>query len=165
MRVTLHHSAGATDTLDSINVSHRNRGFPRSYYGYHVGYTYVLFPDGRKVQTRAETEEQAHTYGHNKDNIGVCLVGDFTRAEPTAAQVAALAALLKDIKNRWGDVPVYLHRELKATACPGIDLRKLVASYEEGRVVYRIHALALALDRAAGLRKRRIKRLLDRLMG
>lgn len=40
-----------------------------------VGYHYVIFPDGKLLETRPHDTVGSHTSGHNHDSIGVCLVG------------------------------------------------------------------------------------------
>jgi hypothetical protein len=55
------------------------------------------------------------------DAIQIALVGDFTRVEPTAAQMDALVKLVAALQGRFR-IPaehVLLHRELEAVNCPG----------------------------------------------
>lgn len=62
----------------------------------------------------------------NNIAIGVCLVGDFNRDNPTKAQLAALEELINHLRKRVGRVDRQLaqvkgHREInpKPTDCPG----------------------------------------------
>ncbi|MBV9658809.1 MAG: N-acetylmuramoyl-L-alanine amidase [Verrucomicrobia bacterium] len=69
-----------------------------------------------------------HVHSDYLNNIalGICLVGDFNRAEPTAAQRAALDELITYLRKRVGRVDrrlsiVKAHREINPvpTDCPG----------------------------------------------
>lgn len=104
--IIVHHSGGLGDdiyaktqnlSLEHIDNAHKARwpGF-RSALGYWVGYTAVIFPDGKMVQTRLIGEETAHTKGHNKHSVGIFLFGNFTKIgslfveKPTEQQVKKL---------------------------------------------------------------------------
>jgi hypothetical protein len=84
--IITHHSNGVLNdpmastqhhTVDDINAWHKKR-WPEfvSELGYHVGYHYVILPDGEVVQTRKDSEEGAHTIGMNQTGIGVLFVGN-----------------------------------------------------------------------------------------
>jgi hypothetical protein len=67
--------------LDEI---HRARGYGAFYWGrfYHIGYHYVILPDGTIEHGRPERCLGSHARGYNS-YIGVCLVGDFSsRSNP-----------------------------------------------------------------------------------
>lgn len=64
----------------------------------------------------------------NNISLGICLVGDFNRSQPTRAQLEATEELIKYLRDRCGKVdgramPVRPHREMNpprwATDCPG----------------------------------------------
>lgn len=66
----------------------------------------------------------------NNISLGICLVGDFNRDQPTRAQLEATEELIKYLRERCGRVngraiPVKPHREMNpprwATDCPGDD--------------------------------------------
>lgn len=136
--VVIHHTAtGATVEGHVVNARliaqwHQRRGFSTEYRGkiYHIGYHYVILPDGTLEQGRPEWMLGAHTYGHN-DYLGICLVGNFDHnanpdgaqqpARPTPAQMATLRSLLRDLmtKYRLRPTDIFGHCELGATACPG----------------------------------------------
>lgn len=136
--IVIHHTAtGATVEGRTVNVGtiaawHEQRGFSAEYRGrtYHVGYHYVILPDGTLQRGRPEWMRGAHTRGYN-DYLGVCLVGNFDStanpdrlqqpAEPTDAQMRRLTSLLRDLLKKYRLRPddVYGHCELTATACPG----------------------------------------------
>ncbi len=136
--IVLHHTAtgqvveGCRVDARRIARWHQQRGFSAEYRGqvYHIGYHYVILPDGTVEKGRPEWMLGAHAYGYN-DYLGICLVGNFDSAanpngaqqpaEPTAEQMAALTSLLRDLmtKYRLGPADIYGHCEVGATACPG----------------------------------------------
>lgn len=80
----------------------------------------------------------AHVLGFNSANLGVCLIGDFTAAQPTAAARQALVTVLAGLARVCGIDPlaqvIYVnpvsqatntvlgisgHRDWAATECPG----------------------------------------------
>ena len=140
--IVIHHSAlsladmaefpGPTDAA-VIDELHEKRGFAIVCGGrvYHIGYHYVILPDG-KVQTgRPEDCMGAHAPGYN-DTLGICLIGNFSTLAnpdgrmgnqiPTEAQVLSLVALVKEIRKKYG-IPcdrILRHHDIKpATLCPG----------------------------------------------
>jgi hypothetical protein len=66
----------------------------------------------------------------NNISLGICLVGDFNRDQPTRAQLEACEELIRYLRDRCGKtergtIPVKPHREMNpprwATDCPGDD--------------------------------------------
>jgi len=131
--IVLHHSATDAGSdpwrlRDGIDRGHAGRGWGAFFGGrvYHIGYHYLVSPEGKVLPGRPEWLPGAHCQGHN-DTIGVCLLGnlaeqDSGRAQhPTPAQMDALVGLVKDLMRKYGLSPeqVYLHRDLGPTECPG----------------------------------------------
>jgi hypothetical protein len=120
-------------TIETIDSIHEKRGFRVFYWGkiYHVGYHYLILPNGLLQSGRPERCVGAHTQGNNS-MIGICLVGNFSsranpqedsrNSEPTEAQMRALAALIQDLSARY-KIPceeIYRHDDLNPkTLCPG----------------------------------------------
>ena len=46
----------------------------------HIGYHFLILPDGTVERGRPESMWGAHTRDHN-DTLGICLVGDFDRRD------------------------------------------------------------------------------------
>jgi len=134
--IILHHSGATTENHQwkAINSWHRIRRFPRSKLGYWVGYHYVIEKDGYAGQYRWDEEKGAHcdTKDYNLKSIGICLAGDFTQQKPTTKQLKAMVRLVSRLQQRYGIDPkdVKLHRQLKPTACPGIDLKTYLDPFE-----------------------------------
>ena len=137
--IVLHHSAvpyppdGSPVDVRLLDEVHRQRGFGAFYWGrfYHVGYHYVILPDGEVQSGRPERCRGAHAEGYNS-YIGICLVGGFSSGgnadgeegprEPTPAQTRSLLELTARLRKSYGIPPerVVKHRDVNPnTECPG----------------------------------------------
>jgi hypothetical protein len=128
--IVLHHSATETGSVESIHAQHVLRKDADGNPWLGIGYHFVIgngrgMPDG-DVQATFRWHDQldgAHAgeLNHNKNGIGICLVGDFNREPPTEAQQAALSELLNSLQSRFqiADTGVIRHSAIKPTACPG----------------------------------------------
>jgi hypothetical protein len=128
--IVLHHSDHAAGGYAQIDREHRKvRGWNGCGYHFVIG-NGTESPDGRiEVAARwAEQKAGAHCRDGkvpdvNEYGIGICLVGDFDAAPPTARQVAATRALVAYLQDRYA-IPserVGTHTLLASspTACPG----------------------------------------------
>lgn len=137
--IIIHHSAipprpdGRPIDAALIDEIHRERGFSSFYWGrfYHIGYHYLILPDGTVQQGRPEHCKGAHAQGYNS-YIGICLVGNFSSRDnpngergltaPTTAQIRALNGLIHSLRQKY-ELPaqnVLRHNEVSAsTECPG----------------------------------------------
>jgi len=82
-----------------------------------IGYHYVIRVDGVVDPGRPVEKTGAHVKGHNRDSIGICLIGTdkFTRA-----QWDALDKLLADLGQQFPNVTVHGHSEFNShKSCPG----------------------------------------------
>lgn len=137
--IIIHHSAvseafdGREVDVSVIDSDHRRRGFRTYYWGdvYHVGYHYVILPDGTVQPGRPERCVGAHAVGHN-DTLGICLVGDFSTAHnpdgargltaPNAAQMRSLVELCRRLREQYRLPPESVRRHSDVndhTECPG----------------------------------------------
>lgn len=117
-RLVLHHSASAPSTTkEQVDQWHRERGFAM------IGYHYFIEQDGAIKVGRPDWAVGAHAIGANNDSLGICLAGNFETAPPTTAQMESLAALIKRMRNLYGNLPVIGHKDVdpagNPTACPG----------------------------------------------
>lgn len=70
--IIIHCSAtkeGVDFKAKDIERWHKQRGFKK------IGYHYVIDLDGTIEQGRKETENGAHTVGHNSIALGICYIG------------------------------------------------------------------------------------------
>lgn len=136
--IVLHHSASAGMAhgrpVDAALIDHwheeRGWGSATVSGAHHIGYHYVILPDGSVQPGRPEWMLGAHCLGYN-DHLGICLVGDFSSSSnpdgrikpsaPTREQLRALDDLLRSLMHRYGLGPeaIRRHRDLGQTACPG----------------------------------------------
>jgi len=133
-RITVHYAAtkpnwfsGRTllEKIAEIKRWHLARGFKRE------GYHWFIDVDGEEAQGRPFNMQGAHVYRHNKNNIGICLIGGYYgkadgqfRDNFTEAQEKALINRIKVLQKQFGipDSQVFGHNNFAATACPGCDI-------------------------------------------
>ena len=90
-----------------------------------IGYHYVIKSDATIERGRPRWALGAHDEGENADSMGICV---FYREKPTGAQIEALADLLADLSDIYGQIPdapgtIDGHRDNEPpetpTECPG----------------------------------------------
>ena len=116
--LVIHHSAvPASVGPTQIAVYHiRKHDWPG------IGYHYVVAADGTLYQTNALETKSYHAAKANPYSVGICFLGDFTKAVPPAAQMQAGAHLVAWLLGEL-DLPVDSikgHKDLMGTACPGL---------------------------------------------
>ena len=111
--VILHHAEASSATVWDINDWHLNNGWTG------IGYHYYIRKDGSVYRGRPEWALGAHAVGHNDCSIGICCEGAYMTETMPAAQLASLKALLRDIMERYGTMPIRRHRDVNSTSCPG----------------------------------------------
>ena len=124
-KITLHHTAEVAgmgtrtdaELMKGIQDFHRNK---RDWAD--IGYHWVIGLDGNVYEGRALDVQGAHAGGgNNVENLGISVIGDFTRALPGARQLRTTQLFLTSQLARYR-VPItelYGHRDWKPTACPG----------------------------------------------
>ena len=132
----VHHSASDWGNVDIFREWHLERNFSD------VGYHYVILNgtigpsddynseyDGAIEAGRPEEIAGAHCKGANQYSIGICLVGDFTKDEPSESQWNALVKKLVFLCKKYNlsEEDIYGHKEAcekllgkaGSTQCPG----------------------------------------------
>lgn len=113
--IVIHHSVTPSDyPLDRIAEYHVGRGYPG------IAYHYAIPGDGAVY--RCNPDDALSWHGHDGNTgLGVVLLGDFTSAPPTEAQLVSAAWLVGYLRGLYGPLPVLGHRDCgrAATACPG----------------------------------------------
>jgi hypothetical protein len=123
--IVIHHSATDSGSASQFDAWHKKKGWDG------LGYDFVIDngsggPDGA-VEVGYRWREQkvgAHAgpkNPRNEDGVGICLVGDFTKTRPTAAQMRALSRLCNFLSSYCG-IPrenFLLHGDVRTTDCPG----------------------------------------------
>lgn len=129
--IVIHHSATETGNAAIFDKLHREQN-----HWLGIGYDFVIgngtdSGDGQ-IEVTFRWRKQipgAHCGGTannwaNRDGIGICLVGDFSRTVPTARQTRSLLRLIRFLQKRYG-IPkwrIYGHKATpgaRVTDCPG----------------------------------------------
>ncbi|MFA5039050.1 MAG: N-acetylmuramoyl-L-alanine amidase [Candidatus Omnitrophota bacterium] len=126
--IVVHHSVTDEGDAMSLDKMHRRRGFERG-----LGYHFVI-DNGTKTRVEGQIEasprwikqlDGAHCKagGMNAKGIGVCVVGDFTREQPSKKQMDSLVLLVKTLQDYYR-IPasrVIRHKDAPGarTECPG----------------------------------------------
>ena len=124
--IVIHHSATPGGGAARFDRDHREKGWDE------LGYDFVIgngtdTADGlievgprwikQKVGAHAKTPDN----WFNERGIGICLVGDFDRERPTAAQMRSLSKIVAFMMKQY-QIPadhIVGHGDTKATDCPG----------------------------------------------
>jgi len=98
-----------------------------------IGYHYVIRRNGEIEKGRPDEVTGAHVAGHNKNSLGICLVGgidDEGHAEPnfTEEQFNTLESLLDELLVKYDlmEDSILGHRDFPGVgkACPSFNVRK-----------------------------------------
>jgi N-acetylmuramoyl-L-alanine amidase len=117
-RLFIHHTASpANGTAADIRRWHLARNWVDG--GYHI----VIRSDGSIEYLRPIWAVGAHVGGHNSDSIGIALVGDFRKAQPTEAQLRSLKTLVVLLREVFPQITTVLgHRDAANSECPALDV-------------------------------------------
>jgi hypothetical protein len=134
----------ATRTLDQINkiIVHHSASIGQTaedYARYHVlskkwagiAYTFVIEKTGDIIQGNLLTWITNNTSGQNTSSISICLSGDFTKEEPSPAQLKSLKKLINYLRKTLPQrLEVSGHKDFGTTSCPGPNLYKHLAQFQ-----------------------------------
>jgi hypothetical protein len=120
-RILIHHSASDDTPVDNtrwIRAWHKGQGWIDL--GYHATAEQI---DGEYeiLVGRRWDLYGAHSYSQNKIALGLCLIGNFSKAEPPRAQLVAAAKFVAFWMSLY-NIPIteiYPHSKFDATECPG----------------------------------------------
>ena len=130
-RIIIHCSASNFGTMEMIDRWHRQRGWDC------IGYHFIIENgisestskydkerDGKAVMGRDIAIQGAHCKGHNKDSIGICLIGDNHFSDK---QFGTLKVLIEQIERLLlKRLPIYCHYELdNKKTCPNIKIETI----------------------------------------
>jgi hypothetical protein len=94
-----------------------------------IGYHFVIKRDGTTERGRDIHIAGAHAKGHNKDSIGICLIGGVKEGGKTSDanftfdQYQALIKLKESLEVAFGPLEVDGHRSVSAKDCPCFDVK------------------------------------------
>jgi hypothetical protein len=116
--IIIHCSAtpnGRPHTAEDIHRWHTERGWSG------IGYHKVIRTSGIVDDGRPEYWQGAHAKGHNKNSIGICLIGT---DEFSSAQWSSLKALIECYKEVYPGCKIIGHNEVSDKKCPGFDVQE-----------------------------------------
>ena len=109
------------DDVCVINRWHLDRGWDM------VGYHYFIKSNGEIQRGRPDNKMGAHVKGHNRHSIGICLSG---KGAYPWVQIRSAIALVKHLKEKYGDIPVYGHYQFNdQKQCPCMSMMWFTHKY------------------------------------
>lgn len=93
----------------------------QSRFGTGISYNVVVFPSGRAYQGVSFNRRGSHTGGRNSTVRSICFAGNYEANLPTDAQIATAHRIYAEGEGgEWRrDAPMFGHRDVSQTACPG----------------------------------------------
>ena len=164
-RIVIHHTVVSNDDVnivyEAISRSHQKRwerwqtAYPdmpsdmmekvATPSGKYTMYHRLIWVDGNIAGDRLDT--QVWRWAWRKDNCNnvgsyhIAMVWNFQNQQPTDEQYRTLNDIIKWLREKYGDLPIYWHWQLEgeATACPGkmFDYGKIFA-YEKPKPIAKI---------------------------
>jgi hypothetical protein len=124
--VFLHHSV-TTQLAQAASVTAEREqmrnieSIGESRFGTGISYNVLIFPSGRPYAGVSWNRRGTHTGGRNSTARSICLAGNYDIYLPTDAQIATARRIYHGGMGRlWrAGAPIYGHRDVKSTACPG----------------------------------------------
>lgn len=133
--VYIHHGAthGCHTKADCIKLVQSYQNYHMDTHGWpDIGYSFIIGEDGNIYEGRGWNTIGAHTYNHNYDGLGFCVMGDFTSHVPNSLAINAVKSLI-DCGVKTGRITQnYVlkgHRDVGQTSCPGDKLYALINTW------------------------------------
>lgn len=153
MKIIIHSSESTYGNAACIDGIH-SKNWGRNKYGVSIGYHFIIlngqitwdhynqYMDGNIETGRGidgdpvldVTEFGAHTYGQNKNAVGICLIGKNGRF--TKKQLENLFKLLRQLDSQYGGIEIFQHSDfdkINRPYCAGLDTGKLREEYNNQR--------------------------------
>jgi len=112
-KLVLHHAEASKCSVQDIHSWHLNNGWSG------IGYHYFIRKDGSIYKGRPDGAIGSHCQGSNTNTLGICFEGNYMKETMPTAQYNVGIDLIKYLRCKYGNLPIYGHKELLATACPG----------------------------------------------
>lgn len=112
-KLVLHHAEASKCTVQDIHSWHLNNGWSG------IGYHYFIRKDGSIYKGRPDGAIGAHCQGSNTNTLGICFEGNYMKETMSTVQYNSGIDLIKYLIGKYGNLPIYGHKELLATECPG----------------------------------------------
>jgi len=105
IKIIVHH-VGKTKTIQEIIDLHVKKNHWSS-----IGYHFLIGKRGQIYYSRDLKYAGAHTFGYNKNSIGIALFGNFDETEPTTKQIVSLNNLVDALKQEYKIKKVLGHNQ------------------------------------------------------
>ena len=112
-KIVLHHAEDSICTVQQIHSWHLGNGWTG------IGYHFFVRKDGTIYRGRPENAIGAHVSGANTNTLGICAEGSYMTEIMPTAQLNAIKWLIQYLDNKYGQLPIYGHREVGSSNCPG----------------------------------------------
>lgn len=133
-RITVHHEGGTVVNFADVRSTSGRLELIRKAHlkcmkAGDIGYHYIIDRAGRLWQGRDMRFQGAHVSNHNEHNIGIMVLGNFDRQNPTSQQLVTLQMTLQQLMGEYQIAThnVFTHQELTQTQCPGKVLQRHMA--------------------------------------
>lgn len=112
-KIILHHAESSNCTVQDIHSWHLANGWAG------IGYHYFIRKDGSIYKGRQDNVIGSHCQGSNTGSLGICFEGDYMKETIPQIQYNAGIELIKYLREKYGNLTIYGHKDLLATECPG----------------------------------------------
>lgn len=125
--IIVHHTERNNDFPAFIRFRHMYlRGWDDIGYHYLIGNKRPFTRDGHLYAGCMENCVGAHARGYNDQSLGICLIGNFNKSNPSPKQLETLISFLKEKGEQYqiSNCNILGHRELPnvTKSCPGKNL-------------------------------------------
>jgi len=124
-RIIMHHSysPAAKDWkgVQTLQAMEKYQQRPDTLNAKQIAYHIIIDPDGGIWLGRPLQDVGAHTRNHNKDSIGICMIGNFMVDSATEPQYQSALHVVHQLRCKFGKLEVGGHKDYVATACPGVN--------------------------------------------
>lgn len=125
--VFIHHSVTPiTDSLTRDMRTIESIGLQR--FG-QFSYSYCIHPHDGEILEGSGLRRGAHTSQRNSNAFGICWIGDYNERAPKVQQLDSTRWLIAHLRTEGHlaqNAPIFAHRDVFATACPGSKLYALL---------------------------------------
>lgn len=112
-KIILHNADASNCSVEDIHQWHLNNGWSG------IGYHFFIKKNGQVYRGRPIEAVGSHCQGSNTNSIGICFEGRYMTEIMPQEQRNSGVKLIQFLRNMYGDLPVYGHKELFNTDCPG----------------------------------------------
>lgn len=111
--IILHNADASKCTVEDIHQWHLNKGWSG------IGYHYFVRKDGTVYKGRPDNAVGSQCQGHNRNTLGICFEGCYMKETMPVEQFNAGVDLILYLFDKYSTMPIYGHKELFNTDCPG----------------------------------------------